>query len=178
MKNLILFLSFFAFNHLYAQTTTYYLIRHAEKDTSAAGSTQMQANPPLSNQGKERAEKLAALMEKEGIDFLFSTDYLRTKSTLAPLATKIGKPIQIYSPNQQAAWADTLRQPPFRGKKLLIAGHSNTIPILANLLIGQKKYENLADNEYGLIFQITIEGDQFKDSIWRYWILARIIFAQ
>lgn len=168
MKNLILFLSFFAFNHLSAQTTTYYLIRHAEKDTSAAGSTQMQANPPLSNQGKERAEKLAALMEKEGIDFLFSTDYLRTKSTLAPLATKIGKPIQIYSPSQQTAWADTLRQPPFLGKKLLIVGHSNTIPRLANLLIGKNKYKDLADNEYGVVFQITITGDTISDNKWQY----------
>ena len=168
MKNFILLLSFFGFSHLSAQTTTYYLIRHAEKDTSAAGSTQMQANPPLSSQGKERAEKLVALMEKEGIDFLFSTDYLRTKSTLAPLSAKIGKPIQIYSPNQQTAWADTIRQPPFLGKKLLIVGHSNTIPTLANLLIGQKKYENLADSEYGLIFQITLEGNKIRDSVWRY----------
>lgn len=165
MKNLILLLSLFGFNHLSAQTTTYYLIRHAEKDTSAAGSTQMQANPPLSNQGKERAEKLAGLMEKEGIDFLFSTDYLRTKSTLAPLATKIGKPIQLYSPSQQSAWADTLRQPPFLGKKLLIVGHSNTIPPLANLLIGKKKYENLADSEYGFIFKIVLEKDQITDSV-------------
>lgn len=168
MKYFILLLSFFGFSHLSAQTTTYYLIRHAEKDTSAAGSTQMQANPPLSSQGKARAEKLAALMEKEGIDFLFSTDYLRTKSTLAPLSAKIGKPIQIYSPNQQSAWADTIRQPPFLGKKLLIVGHSNTIPPLANLLIGQKKYENLADNEYGLIFQITLESKKIRDSVWRY----------
>ena len=165
MKNLILFLAFFGFNHLSAQTTTYYLIRHAEKDTSTAGSTQMQANPPLSNQGKERAEKLVALMEKEGIDFLFSTDYLRTKSTLAPLATKVGKPIQIYSPNQQTAWADTLRQPPFLGKKLLIVGHSNTIPRLANLLIGKNKYKDLADNEYGFIFKIVLEKDRITDSV-------------
>jgi hypothetical protein len=84
---------------------------------------------------------------------------------LAPLATKIGKPIQIYSPNQQAAWADTLRQPPFLGKKLLIVGHSNTIPRLANLLIGKNKYKDLADNEYGFIFKIVLEKDRITDSV-------------
>jgi phosphohistidine phosphatase SixA len=74
----------------------------------------------------------------------------------------------MYSPNQQTAWADTIRQPPFLGKKLLIVGHSNTIPPLANLLIGQKKYENLADSEYGVVFQITITGDTISDNKWQY----------
>ena len=61
---------------LNAQKTIYYLVRHAEKDTSVAGATMMQANPPLSEKGIQRSTRLASLLEKENIDYIFSTKYL------------------------------------------------------------------------------------------------------
>lgn len=46
----------------FAQTSTYILLRHAEKDTTATGSTMMKADPPLTEQGKQRAEKLVQVL--------------------------------------------------------------------------------------------------------------------
>ncbi|MBI2283071.1 MAG: histidine phosphatase family protein [Bacteroidetes bacterium] len=43
---------------VYAQTSTYILLRHAEKDTTAAGATRMKADLPLTEQGWRRAKKL------------------------------------------------------------------------------------------------------------------------
>jgi phosphohistidine phosphatase SixA len=153
---------------LNAQKTIYYLVRHAEKDTSVAGATMMQANPPLSEKGIQRSTRLASLLEKENIDYIFSTKYLRTQSTAQPLATLIGKEIQFYEITKGTAFSDSIQQMPFLGKTLLIIGHSNTIPPLVNALIKTNKYQNLSDNEYGFIYKVTIESGQIKDTVIMY----------
>jgi len=50
MRKILIVVSILMFGicELSAQKTIYYLVRHAEKDTSVAGATMMQANPPLS----------------------------------------------------------------------------------------------------------------------------------
>ncbi len=153
---------------LNAQKTIYYLVRHAEKDTSVAGATMMQANPPLSEKGIQRSTRLASLLEKENIDYIFSTKYLRTQSTAQPLATLIGKEIQFYEITKGTAFSDSIQQMPFLGKTLLIIGHSNTIPPLVNALIKTNKYQNLSDNEYGFIYKIIMESGQIKDTVLMY----------
>ena len=161
----ILMLSICALN---AQKTIYYLVRHAEKDTSVAGATMMQANPPLSEKGIQRSTRLASLLEKENIDYIFSTKYLRTQSTAQPLATLIGKEIQFYEITKGTAFSDSIQQMPFLGKTLLIIGHSNTIPPLVNALIKTNKYQNLSDNEYGFIYKVIMESGQIKDTVLMY----------
>lgn len=153
---------------LNAQKTIYYLVRHAEKDTSVAGATMMQANPPLSEKGIQRSTRLASLLEKENIDYIFSTNYIRTQSTAQPLATLIGKEIQFYEINKGTVFSDAIQQMPYLGKTLLIVGHSNTIPPLVNALIKTNKYQNLSDNEYGFIYKVTIESGQIKDTVIMY----------
>ena len=153
---------------LNAQKTIYYLVRHAEKDTSVAGATMMQANPPLSEKGIQRSTRLASLLEKEDIDYIFSTNYIRTQSTAQPLATLIGKEIQFYEITKGTAFSDSIQQMPFLGKTLLIIGHSNTIPPLVNALIKTNKYQNLSDNEYGFIYKVIMESGQIKDTVLMY----------
>ncbi|HQS56328.1 MAG TPA: phosphoglycerate mutase family protein, partial [Sediminibacterium sp.] len=101
-------------------------MRHAEKDTSVAGSTTMQANPPLSAQGKIRAEKLVDVLKPYSIDAIFSTKYNRTRSTAMPIAAKLGVEIQTYDPSKQAELASLLKS--WKGKTILVVGHSNTVP--------------------------------------------------
>jgi broad specificity phosphatase PhoE len=146
-----------------SQTTTLVLLRHAEKDTSLPGATMMKADPPLSAQGERRAASLPELLKTYKIDSLFSTNYIRTKSTLQPLAQKIGLPIQLYDPNQLSGFAQQLRQA--KGKTMVIVGHSNTIPSLVNLLIQQNKYQNLPDSVYNQIWIITLKNDQVSEKI-------------
>lgn len=71
---------------VHAQTSTYILLRHAEKDTTAAGATMMKADPPLSEQGQKRAEKLVQTLAGYIPDEIYSTNYIRTRSTVLPLS--------------------------------------------------------------------------------------------
>jgi phosphohistidine phosphatase SixA len=170
MRKILIVVSILMFGicELSAQKTIYYLVRHAEKDTSVAGATMMQANPPLSEKGIQRSAQLASLLEKENIDYIFSTKYLRTQSTAQPLATLIGKEIQFYEITKGTAFSDSIQQMPFLGKTLLIIGHSNTIPPLVNALIKTNKYQNLSDNEYGFIYKVIMESGQIKDTVLMY----------
>ncbi|OYY05385.1 MAG: hypothetical protein B7Y76_01165 [Sphingobacteriia bacterium 35-40-5] len=135
---------------------TIILVRHAEKDTSVAGSTTMQANPPLSAQGKIRAEKLVDVLKPYSIDAIFSTKYNRTRSTAMPIAAKLGVEIQTYDPSKQAELASLLKS--WKGKTILVVGHSNTVPGLVNLLTGNSNYPNLSENEYGKIFMVRLDN--------------------
>lgn len=137
-------------------STTIILVRHAEKDTTAAGSTQMQADPPLSAIGKMRADKLVTVLKSYSIESIFSTKYNRTRSTVIPIAAKLGVEIQTYDPSKQADLALLLKS--WKGKTILVVGHSNTVPGLVNLLTGNSNYPNLSDNEYDKIYIVRLEN--------------------
>ena len=59
--------------------TTLILVRHAEKVDDSR-------DPELSDMGKQRAEKLAQVLGSQSIDAIYSTDYIRTKDTCAPVS--------------------------------------------------------------------------------------------
>lgn len=159
-----------ASNYVQAQTkqdnTTIILIRHAEKDTSMAGSTTMQADPPLSDKGIIRSGNLVESLKSYSIDSIFSTNFNRTRTTVIPIANKFRISIINYDPKNQTLFADRLKA--IRGKTILVVGHSNTIPALVNLLLGSNKYANLADNEYDKIWILRLENGIFTDSQIRY----------
>jgi 2,3-bisphosphoglycerate-dependent phosphoglycerate mutase len=157
MKRIIAFGCFLLMSCLFAQaqTTTIILLRHAEKDTSAAGSTMMRANPALSKEGEARAARLPEVLKAYKPDLIYSTDYTRTKATVAPLANKFGKEIQLYDPRNLADLADKLRG--MDGKTVIVVGHSNTTPFLANILIRDEKYQNMDESVYNQYWVITIK---------------------
>ncbi len=138
----------------FAQTSTYILLRHAEKDTSAAGSTMMKADPPLTQQGLARAEKLLTVLAAYSPDAIYSTNYTRTKSTVTPLSKKFNKEIQVYEPKDLVIFSEKLLQE--KGKTIIVAGHSNTTPQLVNLLIKEKKYANLDESVYNQLWIVTV----------------------
>lgn len=137
-----------------AQTTTIILLRHAEKDTTIAGTTMMKADPPLTKAGEKRAERLLAVLKEYKPDAIYSTNYIRTKETVSPLAKKFNKEIQLYDPKNLAALGEQLLQQ--QGKTIVVAGHSNTTPSLVNLLIKENKYPNLDESAYGQFWIVTI----------------------
>src|SRR6476469_3394846 len=133
--------------------TTIILVRHAEK---AAVTGDMSAtDPQLSEAGLKRAESLVSAVKEFNPDLFFSTDYIRTKSTLAPLAKKFGKTIDIYNPKKLNDFAELLKSQ--KNKTIVVAGHSNTTPALVNQLIGENKYPPLDDSVYNKIWIVTID---------------------
>ncbi|TAJ52135.1 MAG: histidine phosphatase family protein [Chitinophagaceae bacterium] len=155
-------LSFGAF----AQTSTYIILRHAEKDTTAAGSTMMKADPPLTQQGRERAEKLLFVLAAYSPDAIYSTNYTRTKSTVTPLAKKFNKEIQVYEPKDLVSFSEKLLQE--KGKTIIVAGHSNTTPQLVNLLIKEKKYANLNESVYNQLWIVTVRDGKGEARVVEY----------
>jgi len=132
-------------------TTTIYLVRHAEKNTSDANDQ----DPDLTAAGLKRANDLKAYLNGITIDAFFSTPYKRNQKTLAPLAQ--GRPIQFY----EAQDYEKLRQRilnEFRGKTILIVGHSNTLLPMIEALGGKKPVEQILDDQYDNIFRIKINA--------------------
>jgi broad specificity phosphatase PhoE len=128
--------------------TTFILIRHAEKGSDDP------RNPSLSEAGLQRAQNLVVLLKHVDVNVLYSTPYKRTQQTIQPLADKYALSIQEYNPSNmdflKEAWAQN------KGKTIVISGHSNTTPMVANYLLGDEKYSNLNESEYDKVFVVTI----------------------
>lgn len=129
--------------------TTYYLIRHAEKDRSDSSNH----NPDLTEAGKQRAENWAKVLKDINFDAIYSTDYNRTLQTATPLARHNNLEILNYDP-------DKLYSEEFKnmtsGKTVMVVGHSNTTPQFVNRILGEKKYENIDDSENGALFIVHV----------------------
>ncbi|HMQ03647.1 MAG TPA: histidine phosphatase family protein [Pyrinomonadaceae bacterium] len=127
---------------------TFILVRHAEKVDDSA-------DPELSPTGKERAERLVRTIGRYRPGAFYSTDYKRTRDTIAPLAKKRKKEVQIYDPRKPQELIDNILKS--GTKRFLISGHSNTVPILANLISKKELFKNLVDSEYSVIWVIKVK---------------------
>ncbi|CAN5346128.1 hypothetical protein BH09BAC3_BH09BAC3_08200 [soil metagenome] len=139
------------------QITTLILLRHAEKGND--GST----DPDLSEVGKVRAESLVKLFNKTKIDAIYSTSYKRTKGTVALLAKAKSLTIEGYNPSKMEDIDAILQK--YKGGTVVVVGHSNTTPAVANYLTGRKdEYPAFDDSEYGnmLIVSIVEKGRDVK----------------
>jgi len=148
----VLYLSF-ACLEAYSQDKVIVLVRHAEKVDSSA-------DAELSSEGKERALRLVRKIGKYRPKEIFSTDFKRTRDTVQPIATKRHLQIQIYDPRKPQELADKILKSDH--KRILVSGHSNTVPGLANLLGRKELFKNLEDSEYGAIWVIRIKKGQVQ----------------
>jgi len=141
------------------------VVRHAEKE---AGPGQ---DPALSAAGTERAKALARLLDRAGVTDLFATPYRRTQETLLPLALQEGAKVQIVPPTDPGALLSALRSLP-RGSVAVVAGHSNTVPMLVAELARGTAYArehprgpNLTEEDYDKLFVVTLWGDEGDASV-------------
>lgn len=147
----LLFLFFCADASAQKKKVTVILLRHAEKDISA---TADKTNPDLSPEGKQRAQRLVKTIKKYKPDVIYSSDFLRSRLTAAPLAEKRKVPVDVYDHKKLDELAALIMNG--KGKRIVVVGHNTTTPALANLLIKQDKYKTLDESEYGKIWVIKI----------------------
>lgn len=132
----------------------YYLIRHAEKDTVPAN------NPKLTSAGLQRANYLANMMKGTRIDAVYSTLYTRTLFTVDTLAARKGLKILPYEPSGLKQLYETISQDSTKSA-VIIAGHSNTTPALANVILGRQEFPNGFDeNDFDNILIVLEKNDQ------------------
>jgi len=132
-----------------AGTSTFYLIRHAEKDLSDPENS----DPELIQKGLGRAMHWAEILSEVQLNAIYSTDYQRTAMTAAPTSVKYDVDIIYFDPSTMDVdqfKADNLN------KNVLVVGHSNTTPEFANRLIGEDKYYELDDSDNGSLFIVQI----------------------
>ena len=135
------------------QISTFYLIRHAEKDRSDPENL----DPELNQKGMGRAMHWAEILSDVPMDAVYTTDYERTSMTAAPISVKQDITVQYYDP-------ETLDVVQFKldnlGKNVLVVGHSNTTPALVNKLIGEERYGPMDDSDNGSLFIVQLFGSQ------------------
>jgi broad specificity phosphatase PhoE len=156
MKKVLLLLVF-VFSSLISctqeETTTYYLIRHAEKDRT----DKTNENPNLNEKGLERAKKWAEYFKDIDFDAVYSTNYNRTMQTAIPTAESNKLNIKNYDPKKMY---DVLFKSATQGKTVLVVGHSNTTPVFANKILGEKKYKNMDDKDNSSLYIVTMTGNK------------------
>ena len=137
---------------------TVILMRHAEKDRSQDEET---LDPNLSAAGKERARRLAKVIKKYKPMRAFSTDFIRTRETVAPIAAKRHLTVKTYDAQKLAELADeilTYR----KGRRVVVVGHNTTTPALVNLFLKEDKYKPLGENEYDKIWIVRIKKGKIR----------------
>ena len=133
--------------------SVYYFIRHAEKDRSDPTNK----NPSLTIQGLERANKWAVFFKDKNIAAVYSTNYIRTQQTALPIAKEQNIEIINYTTKELISEKFIANN---KGKNIVIVGHSNTTPELVNILLGEKKYEDISDSENNNLFVVTLNKNK------------------
>ena len=108
--------------------STFYFIRHAEKDRSDPENS----NPELTQRGLGRAMHWAEILSDVELDAIYSTDYNRTSMTAAPTSVKQDVDVEYYDPriiDIEQFKSDNLN------RTVLVVGHSNTTPMFANKIL-------------------------------------------
>ena len=143
----------------------YYVVRHAEKETAAAGTTMSTPNdPPLSAAGRVRAIELREMLRtRGGISYIFSTNTIRTISTAQPLNELMGSTtIELYNTRDSLDHLIAKLKSIQKGNSLII-GHSNTVDDIVNKLCGEIKVpKDLPETEYDNLYIVTKKGRRYK----------------
>lgn len=145
------------------QDLTVILFRHAERFPSTKENN---FDPELTAEGKARAEKLLEVLRKYKPEQIFSTNTKRTRATVEPAAENLLEKyriqIQVYDTEDEEAFAERLLKS--GAKTVAVAGHSNTVPKIANTLLKQEKYTDFADDEYNKIIIVKIKNGKASDT--------------
>ena len=131
--------------------TTIYLVRHAEK----ARTGKEHGNPELTTAGKHRAADLARVLRSVNLSAIYTTDYKRARSTAAPVSELKNTPVIVYD-NLDGLARKLLEKYP--NQKVLVVGHSNTIPDLIQRL-GVKGKLSIEPYDYDDLFVALIKPD-------------------
>ena len=130
------------------------VVRHAEKAAAPA------ADPPLTPQGRQRADEFARLVQTwaspaNPVRAIFASEVLRTQQTVAPLGAIAHVPVTISPAKEIEALVKKIRA--IEGGIVVVAGHSNTVPAIVEALGGEVGLQ-IADAEYDRVFIVTPAG--------------------
>ncbi|ELR69625.1 hypothetical protein C900_04850 [Fulvivirga imtechensis AK7] len=138
------------FYQVYPQSdsiTTVILVRHAEKDFAKDG------DPVLTENGTARARLLAEILKNQSVDAVYSTPFNRTRQTVEPVASQKTLEVIDYNPFKLEEVIEIIEAN--KGKTLLISGHSNTVPLILNMMVNEDKYRQLDESDYDNLYIVS-----------------------
>lgn len=135
-----------------ASTTTVFVMRHAEKATLPPD------DPLLSPVGEARAMALAEHFGRApkglGIDTIYVSQYRRSQETVRPLANRLGIPV-IVVPAEEPETVARRALDENRGGRVLIVGHSDTVPSIVEELSGDD-VPKMPETDYGIVYVVAV----------------------
>lgn len=135
-----------------AVPTQIIVVRHADRTPG----------DDLTSAGLLRAEELKRVLVNTKIDSVFSTNFTRTKKTVQPLADAKNLPVVLYD-NNAGLIERVLKLS--KGKTVLVAGHSNTVPQLVTACGCTAPYENIPDTQFDNLFIIVLQKEKINGSM-------------
>lgn len=145
---LLVFLIFAFLPRAVAAQEAIYLVRHAEQ-------VQEGDNPPLTEQGQQRARALAHFLAEARITAVYASEARRTRETAEPLAQALGLAIQRVPRKQTDALVARIRQEEPRGR-VFVVGHSQTVPEILKAL-GHPEEITIDKKDYDNVFVIVLD---------------------
>lgn len=143
---------------------TIILLRHAEKDLS---DPENQSDPNLSAEGRARAQRLVKAIGEYKPLQIYTSEYKRTQQTAAPLAEKRKLDIKSYDTRKLKELAAEIGSAK-KSRRIVVVGHNNTTPALANMLLKTNQFKSLGENEYDKIWVIWLKDGKAKVMILKY----------
>ena len=125
-----------------SEIATVLVVRHADIDLPPSS-----GNPALNAEGRLRADALARVVGDAGVTAIFTSQFIRTRQTVAPIAAQLGLTPQLVPPPTVFAQQVRTGEP---GDVVLVAGHSDTVPEILTALgaappppITEAEFDNL-----------------------------------
>lgn len=140
-----------------ADTTTVFLVRHAEKQSD-------DSDPSLNAGGRIRSQQLAQVLRSAKLHVCIASQFQRTQQTAKPSAALATVKLLVRSAGREQTLAEEIRKD-FNGKNVLFVGHSNTVPSLLKHL-GVKDVPAIGESDYDNLFVVQI-SDTGQTSVLR-----------
>lgn len=127
--------------------TTVVLVRHAEK-------VDQSTDAALSDAGRARATELARVLADLPVTAVITSQFARTKDTVAPLCAAKGLAAQAIDAKDLDGMLAAVRS--FAGGTVVVCGHSNTLPQLAAAL-GVAEPLAFGEAEYDALHVVAVD---------------------
>jgi phosphohistidine phosphatase SixA len=129
-------------------SSTVYLVRHAEKADDGTN------DPPLMQEGVDRANTLADMLADKGIVAIITSKLQRTVQTAAPLAKKLENQATATAISTEDGVVSKVRAT--KGN-VLVVHHSDSVPKIIRKL-GGPKLSTICESVYDRFFSLELAG--------------------
>jgi broad specificity phosphatase PhoE len=116
-------------------------------------------DPPLTDDGLNRAKTWATIFRDAGIDVIYTSKKVRTKQTGAPIADELNIPLKMMSRRDIDGLVNQVRKE-HSDDVVLIVSHSKTLPKLVEAFAPSATGPAIKKSDYDNLFVIVPRGEK------------------